>query len=261
MELPSRADRVSVFFHYQRVRLVDDVRVVGMTGCLGVGSSAAKTLAAALNKPLVGVHHMVRSLLPCLQTFMINKEFTVAPKQAHALTPILTSAPNPPKFPFLALLVSGGHTLLLLAISVTHFRILATTPDESIGRVFDKVSRLLALPWSAKGPGASLEEFVAASPVENNLVPSMPRTMPGVLSFSFTGLHSAVERFVTGRGGVELLDIPTKRALANAFQSAAVNQLEEKLALALRWCQDQGHGVKHLAVSGGVASNSYLRDR
>ncbi|KAH9963732.1 glycoprotease [Russula dissimulans] len=211
----------------------------GMTGCLGVGSSAAKTLAAALNKPLVGVHHM----------------------QAHALTPILTSAPSPPKFPFIALLVSGGHTLLLLAISVTHFRVLATTPDESIGRVFDKVSRLLALPWSAKGPGASLEEFVAASPVEANLAPSMPRAMPGVLSFSFTGLHSTVERFVTSQGGVELLDIPTKRALANAFQSAAVNQLEEKLTLALRWCQDRGHGVKHLIVSGGVASNSCLRDR
>jgi len=210
----------------------------GMTGCLGVGSSAAKTLAAALNKPLVGVHHM----------------------QAHALTPILTSAPSPPKFPFLALLVSGGHTLLL-AISVTHFRVLATTPDESIGRVFDKVSRLLALPWSAKGPGASLEEFVAASPVEVSQAPSMPRAMPGVLSFSFTGLHSAVERFVTGQGGVELLDIPTKRALANAFQSAAVNQLEEKLTLALRWCQDRGHGVKDLVVSGGVASNSYLRNR
>ncbi|KAI9510121.1 Gcp-like domain-containing protein [Russula earlei] len=211
----------------------------GMTGCLGIGSSAAKTLAAALNKPLVGVHHM----------------------QAHALTPILTSAPNPPKFPFLTLLISGGHTLLLLAISVTQFRILATTPDESIGRVFDKVSRLLALPWSAKGPGASLEDFVAASPVEDNLAPSMPRTMPGVLTFSFTGLHSAVERFVTARGGVEALDIPTRRAVASGFQRAAFNQLEEKLTLALSWCRDRGLGVKHLVVSGGVASNSYLRER
>jgi N6-L-threonylcarbamoyladenine synthase len=211
----------------------------GMTGCLGVGSSAAKTLAAALNKPLVGVHHM----------------------QAHALTPILTCASNPPEFPFLTLLISGGHTLLLLATSTTLFRILATTRDESIGRVFDKVSRLLALPWSAKGPGASLEEFVAASPVEDNLAPSMPRTMPGLLGFSFTGLHSAVERFVTARGGAAVLDEAVKRAVADAFQRTAVNQLEEKVALALRWCQDRGYGVKHLVVSGGVASNSYLRNR
>jgi len=190
-----------------------------------------------------------------------NIELTVAQKQAHALTPTLTCLSNPPKFPFLTLLVSGGHTLLLLATSTTQFRVLATTPDESIGRVFDKVSRLLALPWSAKGPGASLEEFVAASPVEDKLTPSMPRTMPGILGFSYTGLHSAIERFVTARGGAVALDCATKRAVANAFQTAAVNQLEEKVSLALRWCRDRGHGVGHLVVSGGVASNSYLRNR
>jgi len=211
----------------------------GMTGCLGVGSSAAKTLAAALNKPLVGVHHM----------------------QAHALTPTLTSAPNPPTFPFLTLLVSGGHTLLVLASSVSQFRILATTQDESIGRVFDKVARMLDLPWSTRGLGASLEAFVAASPAKDELAPQMPRTMPGTLSFSFAGLHSAVERFVTARGGSAALDESTRHALATAFQRAAVGQLEEKVLLALKWCGDQGLGVRHLVVSGGVASNSYLRDR
>ncbi|KAI9442758.1 Gcp-like domain-containing protein [Lactarius indigo] len=210
-----------------------------MTGCLGVGCSAAKTLAAALNKPLVGVHHM----------------------QAHALTPTLTSTSNPPTFPFLTLLVSGGHTLLVLASSVSQFHVLATTVDESIGRVFDKVSRMLALPWSAKGLGASLEEFVAASPAREDVAPLMPRAMPGVLGFSFAGLHSAAERFVTARGGAASLDVSTKHALASAFQRAAVGQLEEKVVLALRWCRDQGLGVRHLVVSGGVASNSYLRDR
>ena len=159
------------------------------------------------------------------------------------------------------MLISGGHTLLLLATSKTQFRILATTSDESIGRVFDKVSRLLALPWSAKGPGASLEEFVAASPVERSLAPSMPRTMPGVLGFSFTGLHSAVERFVTAQGGAEALNVATRRAVASAFQSAAFDQVEEKVALAFKWCLDQGLQLTHLVVSGGVASNSNLRDR
>ncbi|CDO76685.1 hypothetical protein BN946_scf184677.g5 [Trametes cinnabarina] len=89
----------------------------GIPGCLSVCGNAARTLAAALNKPLVGVHHM----------------------QAHALTPLLTSPPSElPQFPFLTLLVSGGHTLLLLASSRTSFRILATTLDESIGNAYDK---------------------------------------------------------------------------------------------------------------------------
>jgi N6-L-threonylcarbamoyladenine synthase len=196
-----------------------------------------------------------------LHSIFKNKAFTVAQKQAHALTPVLTCLSNTPQFPFLTLLVSGGHTLLLLASSTTQFHVLATTLDESIGRVFDKVSRLLALPWSAKGPGASLEEFVAASPVGDDLALSMPRTMPGVLSFSYTGLHSVIERFVTAQGGAVALDSTTKRAVANAFQTAAIDQLEEKVALALRWCRDRGHHVRHLVVSGGVASNSYLRDR
>jgi N6-L-threonylcarbamoyladenine synthase len=228
-----------------------------MPGCLGVGSTAAKTLAAALQKPLVGVHHMVRSS----PSFRLCKTFTFNPKQAHALTPVFTSTPNPPRFPFLTLLVSGGHTLLLLATSITQFRILATTRDESIGRVFDKVARILAIPWSAKGPGASLEEFVAASPIRDDLVRPMPQTMPGILSFSFSGLHSVVDRFVTARGGADALDLATKRALASAFQSAAVKQLEDKVALALGWCRKREVGVQHLVVSGGVASNMFLRDR
>ena len=120
---------------------------------------------------------------------------------------------------------------------------------------------MLSLPWSTRGLGASLEEFVAASPVKEDLAPLMPRTMPGTLGFSFAGLHSAVERFVTARGGGAALDMSTKHALATAFQRAAVGQLEEKVTLALKWCRDQGLGVRHLVVSGGVASNSYLRDR
>ncbi|THH17878.1 hypothetical protein EW146_g3030 [Bondarzewia mesenterica] len=197
-----------------------------MTGCLGVGASAAKNIAAALNKPLVGVHHM----------------------QAHALTALLTSPPaDLPSFPFLTLLVSGGHTLLLLATSLTSFRILATTPDESIGRVFDKVSRMLTLPWSSLGPGAALEEFclpVADEPTHgpdtDELVPPLPIAMPGTLAFSFSGLHSSVERFMTSHGGSEALDVGTKRALARAFQRAAVGQLEDKVALALKWCARKG---------------------
>ncbi|KAI0915829.1 hypothetical protein AcV5_003644 [Taiwanofungus camphoratus] len=216
----------------------------GIGGCLSVGSNAAKTLAAALNKPLVGVHHM----------------------RAHALTPFLTAPTDAlPTFPFLTLLVSGGHTLLLLATDSRTFRTLATTLDESIGRAFDKVSRMLALPWSAHGPGAALEQFCAARPPPgahedgHTSAPHVPLPMRGRLAFSYTGLHSSVERFLHARNGV--VDEQTKYALACAFQKAAVAQLEEKLALGLQKCQRQGVEIRHVVVSGGVASNSFLRER
>ncbi|KAF9467255.1 Gcp-like domain-containing protein [Collybia nuda] len=212
----------------------------GIGGCLSVGSNAAKTLAAALNLPIVGVHHM----------------------QAHALTPLLTSWPNPPKFPFLTLLISGGHTLLLLATSLTSFRILATTPDESIGRTFDKVSRMLELKWSNLGPGAALEQFCAQT-WESDLpkIPALPWPMRGKLGFSYASFHSYVERYISSRGGIQELDMATKLALARTFQTAAVAHLEEKLVLAYEWCVTQNIEVCDVVVSGGVASNQFLRGR
>ncbi|KAG6862303.1 hypothetical protein C0995_016001 [Termitomyces sp. Mi166 len=185
------------------------------------------------------------------------------PQQAHALTPLLTQHPNPPTFPFLTLLVSGGHTLLLLASSPTSFRILATTPDESIGRSFDKVSRHLALPWTALGPGAALEQFCAQPFDDSDLpqIPPYPRPFKGQLAFSYSSLHSYVERYLHAKGGLHNIDLPTRLALARGFQTAAVAQLEEKLLLAFHWCQSQDIHVHHLVVSGGVASNTFLRKR
>ncbi|KAG6820868.1 hypothetical protein H0H93_010212, partial [Arthromyces matolae] len=209
----------------------------GIAGCLSVSANAAKSLAAALGLPLVG--------------------------QAHALTPLLTSYHNPPRFPFLTLLISGGHTLLLLAKSPTSFRILATTPDESIGRAFDKVSRHLGIPWTSLGPGSALEQF-CAQPFEDAKLPQLPpypRPFRGQLAFSYSSLHSYVERYIDSKGGAENLDLSTRLALARGFQAAAVGQLEEKLLLALKWCRGNGVRVQDLVVSGGVASNSFLRER
>ncbi|OSC97074.1 glycoprotease [Trametes coccinea BRFM310] len=217
----------------------------GIPGCLSVCGNAARTLAAALNKPLVGVHHM----------------------QAHALTPLLTSPPSElPQFPFLTLLVSGGHTILLLASSRTSFRILATTLDESIGNAYDKVAKMLKIPLNGRAPGAALERYCAselppAADGEEQDVPDipMPIPMPGKLAFSYSAPHSAVERFLTAGGGE--LDERTRVRLARSFQRAAVGQLEEKLVLAMRKLANQGVKVKSLVVSGGVASNSFLRER
>lgn len=243
MALPTRADLVSLLFGLCVGTQMIILRALGMGGCLSVASNAAKTLAAALNKPLVGVHHM----------------------QAHALTPILTAPESDhPQFPFLTLLVSGGHTLLLLATSLTSFRILATTADESVGHAFDMVSRRLKISWLGMGPGAALEQFCATDDrgIELPAIDlSFSHPMPGELGFSYSGLHSAVERYITARGGVQNLDFPTKLALARAFQTAAVFQLVDKLRLGLKWCERHNKQIGHIVVSGGVASNTFLRER
>ncbi|KAF9077562.1 glycoprotease [Rhodocollybia butyracea] len=222
----------------------------GMGVCLAATLNAAKTLAAVHDKPLVGVHHM----------------------QAHTLTALLTTPthnftgePNPayPRFPYLTLLVSGGHTQIVLANSINSFRIMATTLDESIGRCIDKVSRLLQIEWAGLSPGAALEKFCLEP--EDGLVPDaflpFPVIMPRKFTFSFSGLHSYVDILLERSGGIEKLTRANRLAVARAFQQAAVEQLEEKLALALRECERQDIKVGHLVVSGGVASNMFLRER
>lgn len=104
----------------------------GMYGCLSQCGGAAKALAAATGLPLLGVHHMVRT--GCRLPLRYLADGSDVQQQAHALTPFLTET-TPPTFPFLTLLLSGGHTLLLLARSESNFKILATTQDESIGCV------------------------------------------------------------------------------------------------------------------------------
>jgi N6-L-threonylcarbamoyladenine synthase len=229
---------------------------LGMPGCLSVGMNAAKSLAAALRKPIVGVHHMVcRFHCP----FRVSDS---VPQQGHALTPLLTSYPKEPKFPFLTLLISGGHTLLVLATSEKSFRLLATTGDASIGRSFDKVSKLLQLKWTKLGPGDALEKFVSETDGsdEPNVTP-ITRPLVGQLAFSFAAHHSHVKSLIEQYGPIETIDINLKRAIAREFQSAAVSHLEDKLILALKWCRKQDISLRHVVVSGGVASNSFLRER
>ncbi|OCH90240.1 glycoprotease [Obba rivulosa] len=216
----------------------------GIAGCLSVGSNAAKTLAGALNKPLIGVHHM----------------------QAHALTVFLTSPPEEaPQFPFLSLLLSGGHSLLLVAVSPTNFRILATTADQSIGTAFDHVAKMLEIPWMAAGPGASLEQFAKTEvgdvdsddlPYDNIFV----TPMPGKLAFSFSAPESQAARLVEKRG-VRNMSLKSRVLLARAFQTRVVLQLEQKLAIAIKHCREEQIPIRHLVVSGGVASNAFLRER
>ena len=149
----------------------------------------------------------------------------------------------------------------MLATSHTAFRILANTVDESVGRTYDKVARMLKMPWGARGPAAALEEFCRQE--QDN--PSIPEIrpfsvpMPGQLAFSFSGLHSAVERHIF-RSEVPLTE-SHQRALGRAFQDGAARQLSEKLVHCHSVLREEGIDVRHVVVSGGVASNLYLRAR
>ena len=178
--------------------------------------------------------------------------------QAHALTVLLTEE-QPPSFPFLTLLVSGGHTLLLLASSQTNFEILATTKDTAIGDAFDKTARLLKLDWSTgsnASPGSALESLAAAStkPIE---FPT--NVMPGKLAFSFSGLLSAADRHWQAMTEAERSDLAAD--VAAGFQNAAIGQLEHKIALAVEDLKIRGIVINSLVGSGGVASNQMLRSR
>ena len=120
---------------------------------------------------------------------------------------------------------------------------------------------MLKIPWGNLGPGAALEQFCLNDDHHRlpDISPPLPSGQPGKLAFSYSGLHSGVERYIASRNGE--LDAPTKLALARAFQAAAIGQLEKKVLLALRWCRQNGVVIRDVVVSGGVASNKFLRQR
>jgi N6-L-threonylcarbamoyladenine synthase len=183
--------------------------------------------------------------------------------------------------------------LLLLARSGSHFAILATTKDESIGNAFDRVARLLDIPWSQEhSAGVSLEQFAKDAP-DSDVRFSIPS--PGKLVFSYSGLISAVRSHILKHSNPEMvveppetapdpalkhpptperamiqerikltvaeMSLDERRSIAAAFQKAAISQLEEKLKLGLKECIRLGAHPESIVVSGGVASNTYLRER
>jgi N6-L-threonylcarbamoyladenine synthase len=202
----------------------------GLAGALLVGVAAAKSLAVAVGKPLYGVNHLA----------------------AHVAVDIVEHGPLPE--PTLALLVSGGHSSLLLVPDVTHdVRSLGSTIDDAAGEAFDKVARVLGLPF----PGGPHVDRVAAE--GNSAFVTFPRGLTSGrdmerhrFDFSFSGLKTSVARWVEAR---ELAGEPVPVAdVAASFQEAVVDVLTRKAVLACRQ-----HGVDHLLVGGGVAANTRLR--
>jgi N6-L-threonylcarbamoyladenine synthase len=208
------------------LRDVDAVAVTtgpGLAGALLVGVAAAKAYALALGVPLIGVNHLA----------------------AHVAVDVLEHGPLPD--PLVALLVSGGHSSLLLVPDVTDVRTLGATVDDAAGEAFDKVARALGLPFPG---GPHVDRAAREGDAE---AVAFPRGKPeGEYDFSFSGLKTAVARWVEAR---ERAGEPVPvNDVAASFQEAVVDVLT---ARAVRACQD--HGVGHLLIGGGVAANSRLR--
>ena len=196
----------------------------GLIGALLTGAALGRSLAYAWQIPALGVHHL----------------------EAHLLAPLLES--EPPHFPHVALLVSGGHTMLIEVHAVGRYRILGQTRDDAAGEAFDKTAKLLGLPYPGGPELAQLAEQGRAG------VFAFPRPMldrPG-LEFSFSGLKTAVLHAVRNRE----LTAAVKADIAYAVQEAIVETLVAKALRAL-----EVTGLDTLVVSGGVGANKSLRAR
>jgi len=198
----------------------------GLAGALLVGSAIACSLGMALDKPVLGVHHL----------------------EGHLLSPLLAS--EPPEFPFVALLVSGGHTQLMRVDGVGQYELLGETLDDAAGEAFDKSAKLLGLGYPG-GPAISrLAEF--GDPEAYKLPRPMLHSKD--LMFSFSGLKTAVLTVVNNNGGGANVCEQDKANIARGFVDAIVDVLTAKCLSALKQT-----GLKRLVIAGGVGANAQLR--
>ena len=196
----------------------------GLIGALLTGAALARSLAYAWGVPAIGVHHL----------------------EGHLLAPLLE--PEPPPFPHVALLVSGGHTMLIEVQGIGRYQLLGETRDDAAGEAFDKAAKLLGLPY----PGGPELARLAASGRASGLRLPRPMLDRAGLEFSFSGLKTAVLHAVRAQ---PLTD--ARRAdIAYAVQDAIVDTL---IAKAMRALEDTG--LDALVVSGGVSANRALRER
>ena len=196
----------------------------GLAGALLVGASVANGLALALNKPVIGVHHL----------------------EGHLLSPLL--AAQAPEFPFVALVVSGGHTQLMRVDDVGEDTMLGETLDDAAGEAFDKSAKLLGLGY----PGGPAISHLAESGDPSLFELPRPMLHSKNLDFSFSGLKTAVLTLVKKQEG-ELTE-SIRAAIARAFVEAIVEVLVAKCLAAIKQT-----GMKRLVIAGGVGANAQLR--
>ncbi len=212
-------------------RALGDVDVVaytrgpGLAGALLVGAGVACALGAALDRPVIGVHHL----------------------EGHLLSPFLSA--DPPQFPFVALLVSGGHTQLMRVDGVGRYELLGETIDDAAGEAFDKSAKLMGLGYPG---GPALSRLAQQGDAAAFKLPR-PLLHSGDLDFSFAGLKTAVLTQAKKLGD-ELA--PRKADLAASTEAAIVDVLLKKSLAALKQT-----GLKRLVVAGGVGANRLLREQ
>ncbi len=207
----------------QDIDVVAYTRGPGLAGALLVGSGLACALGAALGRPVLGVHHL----------------------EGHLLSPFLSA--DPPAFPFVALLVSGGHTQLMRVDGVGRYELLGETIDDAAGEAFDKSAKLLGLGYPG---GPALARLAEQGDAQAFKLPR-PLLHSGDLDFSFAGLKTAVLTQVQRLGDA----LPARKAdLAASTQAAIVEVLVKKSLAAL-----QQTGLQRLVVAGGVGANRLLR--
>ena len=196
----------------------------GLIGALMTGALFGRSLAYALDIPAIGVHHM----------------------EGHLLSPLLGA--NPPEFPFVSLLVSGGHTLLVAAHAIGEYEILGESIDDAAGECFDKAAKMLGLPYPGGPNVARLAENGDSNAYE------LPRPMlHRGLDFSFSGMKTAVHNLIKDTPGSDT-DEQVRADIAASFQHAVVDTLVKKCVKALKQT-----GMKQLVIAGGVSANFHLR--
>lgn len=199
----------------------------GLVGALLVGATIARSLAYAWNVPALGVHHM----------------------EGHLLAPMLEEIP--PEFPFVALLISGGHTQLVKVDGVGRYELLGESIDDAAGEAFDKTGKLLGLDYPA---GVAVSRL-AEQGTPNRFVFPRPMTDRPGLDFSFSGLKTFAANTINANLDESgKLDEQTRCDIAHAFQQAVVDTIIIKCKRAL-----QQTGYKRLVMAGGVSANKQLR--
>ena len=208
----------------------------GLIGGVVVGVMTAKALALALNKPFMAVNHL----------------------EGHALCARIA---NDIHFPYLLLLVSGGHCQILVVKNVGEYKRLGTTIDDAAGEAFDKVAKMLGLGY----PGGPMIEKMAAIGDDSRFTLPRPLINSGDCNLSFSGLKTAVRKIIESYspdGAVEHAILP-KQDVADVcacFQMTATDCLVRKLERAIKYFKQHYPEGEHIVVSGGVASNTYLRN-
>lgn len=194
----------------------------GLVGALLVGSTIGRSIAYAWDVPAIPVHHM----------------------EGHLLAPMLED--EPPAFPFVALLVSGGHTMMVEVKGIGEYQILGESVDDAAGEAFDKTAKLMGLDY----PGGPLLSKLAESGTKGRFKFPRPMTDRPGLDFSFSGLKTFAANTIRANDD----DLQTRADIAFAFQEAVADTLAIKCRRALKQT-----GMKRLVMAGGVSANTYLR--